>query len=347
MNEKALSIIIPVYNTLPYLKKCLESIAGQTYQNWEAVLVDDGSTDGSGKLCDDFAKKDGRFKVIHKENEGLVAARKSGVSFAMGEYVTFVDSDDWVEINAYEVLMEMVSHSKADAVVCGLIYEHHKKGSRKLLNAIAPGTYEGKKLEEELWKKMILAGAYYRPGLLPALWNKIFKRSVLTSVLMKVDNHITMGEDVACTYPALLKAKKVVVTELCFYHYCYRGESMSRAYDSQYGARAARLYGYLDRWTERTGREDLQRQIGFHRLYILETGIMMILTPHNGLSLREKRSEIKALSEVWELRKGYDVIEKDFFDSNGLNGKLHYYISKKKWRRAFALAMVIKIQNSI
>lgn len=347
MNERTLSIVIPVYNTIPYLEKCLESIAGQTFQNWEAVLVDDGSTDGSGKLCDDFAKKDGRFKVIHKKNEGLVAARKSGVSSAAGEYVTFVDSDDWVEINAYDTLMNILKSSQADVVTCGLIYEHHKKGNRKLLNVIAPGIYEGEKLEEEVWKKMILAGGYYRPGLLPALWNKIFKRSVLAPVLMKVDNHITMGEDVACTYPALLNSRKVVVTEQCFYHYCYRGESMSRTYDSLYGVRASRLYVYLDRWAEWAGREDLQRQIGSHRLYILETGIMMILAPRNGLPLREKMREIKALSEISDLRKGYEVVEKDFFDSNGLRGKLHYYIAQRKWRQAFFLAFIIKIRNSL
>lgn len=347
MNKIILSIVIPVYNTFPYLKKCLESIAGQTFQNWEAVLVDDGSTDGSGKLCDDFAKKDGRFKVIHKKNEGLVAARKSGVLAAVGGYITFVDSDDWVELNAYETLMSMVSHSQADAVVCGLIYEHHKKGSRRILNVITPGIYEGDNLEEEVWKKMILADNYYQPGLLPALWNKIFKRSILAPSLMKVDNHITMGEDVACTYPALLNSQKVVVTDQSFYHYCYRGESMSRAYDSQYGARASRLYAYLDHWTELTGRTDLQCQIGFHRLYILETGIMMILAPKNGLSLRGKKKEIEVLSQINALRKGYEVVEKEFFDSNGLSGKLHYYIARKKWKRAFILAFIIKIRNSL
>lgn len=346
MYEKDLSIIIPVYNTLPYLEKCFNSIVSQTYHNWEAIVVDDGSSDGSGKFCDDFAKKDKRFKVIHKKNEGLVAARKTGIISAVGKYVTFVDSDDWIESHSYKSLMEMIDCSEADVIICGLVYEHHKKGNRKLLNAIAPGVYEGKKLEG-LWKKMILMDKYYRPGILPALWNKIFKRSILLPSLMNVDNHITMGEDVACTYPTLLNAKKIVITELCFYHYCYRGQSMSRAFDSKYGVRATRLYEYLNNWTERTGRLDLQRQIGFHRLYILETGIMMILTPRNGLSLRKKQIEIIGLSKLRELRKGYKVVEKDFFNSNGLKGKLHYYIYKQKWRKVFVLALIMKVQNSL
>lgn len=122
---------------------------------------------------------------------------------------------------------------------------------------------------------------------------------------------------------------------------------MSRAYDSKYGARASLLYAYMDHWTELIGRTDLQRQIGFHRLYILETGIMMILAPKNGLSLREKKREIEVLSQINALRKGYEVVEKEFFDSNGLSGKLHYYIARKKWKRAFILAFIIKIRNSL
>ena len=99
MNEELISIIVPVYNVEEYLKECIDSIINQTYKRIEIILVDDGSTDKSGKICDDYAKIDKRIKVVHKENGGLSDARNVGISVSSGKYIAFVDSDDWVEKN--------------------------------------------------------------------------------------------------------------------------------------------------------------------------------------------------------------------------------------------------------
>ena len=104
-NRIKVSVIVPVYNVEKYIRRCLDSIISQTYKNLEIIIVDDGSTDNSGKICDKYALEDTRIQVIHKENEGIVSARKVGILRATGEYTTIVDSDDWVESRAYEFLV--------------------------------------------------------------------------------------------------------------------------------------------------------------------------------------------------------------------------------------------------
>lgn len=109
-----ISIIIPVYKVEKYLAKCLDSVINQTYKNLEIILIDDGSPDNSGKICDEYAKKDNRIKVIHKENGGVSSARNAGISIAKGKYIGFVDSDDWLELNMYEKLMEYAKKDNSD-----------------------------------------------------------------------------------------------------------------------------------------------------------------------------------------------------------------------------------------
>ena len=101
------SIIVPVYNVEPYLRQCLDSILAQTFTDWECILVDDGSKDGSGAICDEYAEKDSRFRVVHQENKGSSAARNEGLSLSKGIYLSFIDSDDWVENNYLERLLEI------------------------------------------------------------------------------------------------------------------------------------------------------------------------------------------------------------------------------------------------
>lgn len=106
MNNPLVSVVVPVYNVASYLEQCLDSVVNQTYKNLEIILVDDGSTDGSGAICDRYAEKDSRIQVIHKENGGLSSARNVGLERITGEWALFVDSDDWIELNTLELLFE-------------------------------------------------------------------------------------------------------------------------------------------------------------------------------------------------------------------------------------------------
>ena len=119
MNE-TISIIIPVYNVEKYLNKCLNSVIEQTYKNIEVILIDDGSTDNSGKICDEYAKNDIRIKIIHQQNGGVSTARNNGLEHATGKYITFVDSDDYIEKEMIETMAKKIMKKNADIVICGV-----------------------------------------------------------------------------------------------------------------------------------------------------------------------------------------------------------------------------------
>ena len=128
-----ISVIVPVYNVKPYLRKCLDSIINQSYRDLEILIIDDGSTDGSGDICDEY-RKDDRIKVFHTENRGLSAARNLGLDSASGDWIGFVDSDDWIEPDMYEVLIRKGEETGADVVECGSLFEYPTTRPSKVLS---------------------------------------------------------------------------------------------------------------------------------------------------------------------------------------------------------------------
>lgn len=257
-----ISVIVPIYQIEHYVGICIESIIKQTYRHLEIILVDDGSTDRCSEICDLYAKKDHRIKVIHKENEGLVAARKAGLSASCGEYVGYVDGDDWIEADFYESLYQLMTISGADVVAAGHRRDIFEK-SEQFCNNIACGTYEGRGLEA-LYKEMISYQNFYRPGITTYVWSKLFQRNVLMEHQMRVDERITIGEDAAVTYPALLSCKCVCITDNCAYHYRQREDSMLKknAPFTQEVEGLKYLYEYLNAFAkEKPHQYELQKQV--------------------------------------------------------------------------------------
>ena len=219
-----LSVVIPVYNVEAYLDRCVESVLGQTYKNLEIILVDDGSTDCSGVICDKYVAKDARVNVIHKENGGLVSARKEGVLAARGKYATYVDSDDWIEKNMYEEMMDAIQKAEADVVTSGCIRDY---GNHCIMEYedIPFGVYEGECLRNEFWTRMINLNCFFKSNISIHIYNKIYERNLLVKYQCMVNDYINVLEDAACVYPCLLNAKKIAVTGKSYYHYCMRENS--------------------------------------------------------------------------------------------------------------------------
>lgn len=214
-----ISVIVIIYNVENYLKKCINSIRKQSYENLEILLVDDGSTDGSQELCDKVAKEDNRIVVIHKDNGGLVSARKVGVEAATGDYIAFVDGDDWVDEDMYEKLYLEAKLYGADIVLSGISREM-PTGRKNDLNTIAAGFYDKQKLETDVYPKMM----FYlenRKGFIDAsLCTKLFTSDIIKKALEQVDEKIFyLGEDAATLYPCLLMAKNIYATDFCMYHH--------------------------------------------------------------------------------------------------------------------------------
>ena len=247
-SQPLISVIVPIYMIERYLGICVESIINQTYENLEIILVDDGSKDRCSEICDLYASKDPRIKVIHKSNGGLVSARKAGLEASHGEYISYVDGDDWIGSGFIEALYIFVSQYDADMGCAGQRRDLFDK-SEHFTNAIHSGIYEGEKLEE-LWNGMISFGDFYRPGITTYVWNKLFKREILFDAQVAVDDRITIGEDAAVTYPALMKCRRVVVTDNTSYHYRQREDSMLKqsASFSNEAEKLKYLYEYMTGW---------------------------------------------------------------------------------------------------
>ena len=223
--DNIISVIVPIYNISCYLKKCLDSIINQKYKNLEIVLVDDGSTDGSSKICDDYASYDERIKVIHKKNEGLVRARKTGLLASSGDIIAYVDGDDWIEPDMIETLYNIMESQDVDIVMCGR-YEDAGDIYRRVYHGIPSGRYDKDSMIKNVYPNMIVNQAFFEWGIFPGVWDKLFKRVSLEKYQMEVDDRLTMGEDAACVYPALLNAQSIYVLHKCLYHYRQSVNSM-------------------------------------------------------------------------------------------------------------------------
>lgn len=269
--EPLISVIVPIYKIDKYLGICIESIINQTYKNLEIILVDDGSPDRCPEICDLYAKKDKRIKVVHKENGGLVSARKAGLQESAGEYIGYVDGDDWIGKGFYQSLISSALATKSEVVIAGFSRDLFDK-SNHILNAIDSGVYEGEKLKR-IWGRMISFGDFYKHGITTYVWNKLFKREVLFDKQMAVDNRITVGEDAAVTYPVLMNCNRICVTENCAYHYRQREDSMLKQAGNFHdeAARLKVLYEYLSNELEKY---NLQSQIDDLILstYIIRSG---------------------------------------------------------------------------
>ncbi len=248
MNEPLISVIVPIFMVDRYVGVCIESILNQTYSNLEIILVDDGSKDRCSEICDLYSRKDHRIKVIHKSNGGLVSARKSGLSQASGEFVCYVDGDDWVEPGFIESLYTTADESHADMVCAG--YSRDIFSKSVVFTDSLPAGYYGNEELEQLWKNMLSFGSFYRPGISTYVWNKLFRRTILMCPQYAVDERISIGEDSAVTYPALLNCKGVVITNNADYHYRQREDSMlkQKADHSTEVLKIRLLYDYLIQW---------------------------------------------------------------------------------------------------
>lgn len=223
--EKILiSVIIPIYNVEDYLYQCISSVCAQTYTNIQIILVDDGSTDGSSSICDAFSEKDARIEVIHKTNGGLVSARKAGAERAVGEYISFVDGDDWIDDNTFKEVLEQNDVFVSDVIAYGCIEEYSFRKNYKR-NAAGAGFYSGGKLEQ--LKNNILIGEYFFEwNILPHLCDKLIRRELVLECLKNVPDTISYAEDAACSYPCMMKANSILILDIVPYHYRQREGSI-------------------------------------------------------------------------------------------------------------------------
>ena len=293
-----LSIIVTAYRVERYLRDCVDSLLGQAFRNLEIILVDDGSPDGCPEICDAYAKKDARVKVIHQENRGSVLARRAGLLAASGDYVTFVDGDDRLVGEMYAPMMALAEAHGADMVISGYV-QGNENANVPRQNAQASGVYRGERLRA-LKDRALFTGKYYEPGIVPALWNKVIRRELLLSLGEVADGTIKMGDDAAITYP-LIGAATCVVVDNGIRAYLYRETegSLSRSFDPGYFDRAFSLIEGLR--ARLAGDAAMLAGLDYYALFILEVGFgQMIGARGNPLAAR---AVIAAQIERFDLPK--------------------------------------------
>lgn len=226
------SVIVPIYKVEKYLKKCIESILDQTYKNFELLLVDDGSPDKCPKICDEYLKKDNRIKVIHKKNGGLVSARNIGIENSTGDYIIYVDGDDWISKELLFDMNNIIEKNNVDMIIFNLekIYKDYKQ--------VIPffpeeGYYNKEKLINEVYPFMMYdkRKSFCKGYVFPAACNKVYKRELLEKHHCE-DENIKMGEDNAFVYECLYYSNAVFFTNKIYYEYNQLNEtSFANRYD--------------------------------------------------------------------------------------------------------------------
>lgn len=247
--EDRVSVIVPAYNAEKTLERCITSLLRQTYKNTEIILVDDGSEDQTGGICDAYQKRcTDRIKVIHTNHGGAVNARLSGVRSATGSYIAFVDADDWIE---EDYLASMQSDLGDADLVAGGIFKaqsYDQESGVCEYNCLPPGRYGTDPEKAELYGKMLYAKAPYQFGVLPYMCNKLFQKDRIRDLMEKTDKRIYDGEDAAVVYPYLLDAKEIVITDNCKYHYILHKDSASLKDSKDAYLNASYLYQELYRF---------------------------------------------------------------------------------------------------
>ena len=327
-NSKRLSVIVPVYNVEQYLKRCVDSILNQTVTDLEIILVDDGSTDRSGVMCDAYAKEHGNIRVYHKPNGGLTSAWKAGLTLATGQYVGFVDSDDWIDPDMYERMLTLAEREDADVTVCGLVFdfEDPKIPKRNEISNFRKAVYDRKELEA-LFPTLINDGYFFGRTLQPARVTKLFRKSLLQANVEFCDNRVAVGEDLQITFPVLLDTRKLcVVQDFYPYHYWINQKSITGQYDSSYIEKVKLLSGRLQAISDAKGVYDFTVQI---RNDFLSMAVLAVKNEIYRNYQSGRQSVVANVKRICEDAMVKEALEKHTMDKLSLSIRLYLWLMKK------------------
>lgn len=320
-----ISVIVPVYNVKDYVEKCLESITNQTFKDIEIIVVDDGSTDGSDEIVDRIAEFDSRIKVFHKGNGGLMSAWMYGLKRSIGDYIGFVDSDDFIDITMYEKLYNKAIKHNADVVLCNHYYDMRSIGEGLCLhrNPIIEGYYHKEEfdvIKNEIFPKIS------RDYISPSRCTKLINRELLLANLKYCDTRISSAEDVNIMVPCLLGCKSFYYVDEPLYYYVCRNTSISRTFKESlletYIILVNNLcvaiddYGY----PYKNVKNQLWNVYGYHWVVYVEK---------SELSFGEKVKQINKLYDYIQFKYAVDSIER------GIHQTVYKMTVKYKFGAAF------------
>lgn len=268
MQKKLLSVVVSAYNLEDYIEECVKSIQNQTYKNLEIIIIDDGSADRTGAICQELQKTDDRIIYVYQDNEGITSARVKGAEIATGQYITFVDGDDYINTRMYEKMVPLMLNY--DMITCGII-KQSSYGDEQLLKDAYSGGYTSEFMMEAIWKNMLYDFENEKlHNLYPSLANKLFKKELLLPILQKVDRDINYGEDAVVTLQYALLCDSIMFLDEAFYFYRYRETSVTRSLNTKMMESSVRIYDLLKPvFTNHDMSVELNKQLEKWMIYLM------------------------------------------------------------------------------
>lgn len=340
MKEPLVTVIVPVYNTEKYLDRCLKSITQQTYKNIEILLINDGSSDNSGKICDNWAEKDLRIKVIHKKNAGLGMARNTGIENATGEYISFIDSDDFIDLDTYCLLVNNLKNFNADTSYCSLKKYFNDTKKIKTSSKIKEGIFTGKEILYDIIGSMPKEKSDYNREMSVCLG--IFSMEIIQKNNIKfVSEREFICEDLIFDFQYLTCAKKIIVSNQEKYYYCINEDSLTHKYNSERFIKNIVLYEKVSSMIRKEFKEkSLEAILRFNRLFIgmIRSTIVQEVKSSN-LSFGKK---MKHLKEIVENKTIQEILKEYPYKENPIKQQIFNKFLKNK--NILALYIISKIK---
>lgn len=295
---ETISVILPIYNVEKYLAHCLDSLLAQTYTNLEIILVNDGSKDGSLEVCQSYAEKDSRFIVIDKVNEGVAIARNIGIEAATGEYIAFIDPDDWVEPEMYASMLAQIKKYESPICLCNFYKDTKRRSQPKYFE------FESEILQEDEIIEELINNMIGMPDLLPkyvyvmgSVWRGLFDRAFINENKLRFVPKLTIMEDLVFMVQALLKCSRVAIDQGVWYHYVQHATSALHSYNGQLWEDQLVVYELLEQSLKEANLESSEMR---NRLDIRYIG--MILTALKNETYTKKDGDLKdTLSNIKEI----------------------------------------------
>lgn len=316
--EELISVIVPVHNVEKYIKQCIDSIINQTYKNIEIILINDGSEDKSGEICDNYKSIDERISVFHQENKGVSVARNFGIDKSKGQWITFVDSDDWVEKNYIEILLKSAKQVEADVSICGYNRVWNENASEKInasevVEIFGPEEYLIKSLNPQTG--------------LGFCHMKLFHRSAIDSI--RFDSKLIVAEDALFNILVSKNISKAIHCMLPLYNYRNNANSVVKRYDDNYVYKYLTAMKVVKEYLESNYKNDeiMMNYYNFVAYHVILIAVNYCYHPENNLNTKEKKECLKSVCSMDIYQEG---IQRSNYQNISLTRKITLFTLKHK-----------------
>lgn len=340
------SIIVPIYNVKRYVRKCITSIQNQSYENLEIILVDDGSSDGSSAICDEFQKIDGRVLVIHKENGGASSARKSGLELASGEYIMFVDGDDWIDDKTVQSCVESVKENQSDCILFSYVKEY---GNRSIPNNVFKNDFHYKStlIKNKIHRRLIgpLKEELKHPERIDNLSSvcmKLYKNNIARKGMIVDEKIVGTSEDTIFNIYALSECKDITYINQCFYHYRKTNEeSITSQYKEKLPEKWNVLYKMIKEYIIENDNNSEYKKAFYNRIACGMIGLGLNEINSNN-SIVKKVINIRIIIKQSLYQKAFKQLDVSYCP---FHWKIFFLFCK--WKAAFCVTLLLQLMNTL